>query len=173
MEAYRGTSISFQSEIKARLNADTLRDREWISQRGKLRRGKRTRTGSYDQKCRRRTARAEGWKKGREDERERQEGRGKKTIAVDSTVTEGYKTVGWLVSIVCLSIFAYPFPSVCFSIRLSIFVRATRNLSRYVSPRYSCWKYKVTKSIDLPIPARIGCSSNCGAVETALISCRK
>lgn len=30
-------SISFQFQIKARLNADTLRDREWISRRGKLR----------------------------------------------------------------------------------------------------------------------------------------
>lgn len=37
-------SISFQSEIKERLNADTLRDREWISQRGKLRWNKRART---------------------------------------------------------------------------------------------------------------------------------
>lgn len=34
-------SISFQFQIKARLNADTLRDREWISRRGKLRQGEK------------------------------------------------------------------------------------------------------------------------------------
>lgn len=33
-----GISISFQYEIKGRLNADTLRPIEWISRRGKLRR---------------------------------------------------------------------------------------------------------------------------------------
>jgi len=36
-------SISFQFQIKVRLNADTLHVQEWISRRGKLRQGERAR----------------------------------------------------------------------------------------------------------------------------------
>lgn len=118
-----GISISFQYEIKGRLNADTLRPIEWISRRGKLR---REGGAAYVE-----DRNVEGNERGRRTWPKR--GARKRRLAADWTVTERDKVRGTpFHRLLPFDFTLAPLAPKPLHPSRRFLYRETRNLSRYV-----------------------------------------